>query len=213
MGSGSSISSEKAVTVKEEFEPDSVDEEINVAKLFSALFKLKCTFEVNDSLATSLIATICNPELDMFDTRFTAVEKWIAKHSDVTLTEDEITAVVKFVKLYEPPNSFEIYKSSAGLTDDQSPTTTVKETSTVGGEGEQCCLWCPYASKLASWTAEIRHKELTKMSSMYTSPNSTMRMGEHDNQDEEGGDTWRSASRTSSKYSSKSRTTSQSSGD
>ena len=110
--------------------------------LYSALFKLSFTFEINHSMATSLISEICNPIHTTFDQTFVAMKEWIKKYAqDVKLNVDEISCVIMYVKLYQ-------YEPRIDEEED------VSEMNEADG-----ILTCPYISNLPIWTSHIRRRQ------------------------------------------------------
>lgn len=126
--------------------------QIEVDVLFSALLKLSCVFEVEESLITSLTDEIIAPEHTTFNDQFVAVQEWIKNHcagAIVELTAEEIDFLIQYVELYFDENF-------------ENPDTLLTGTKSPGGR--RCPLMCPYRSDLPALTAEIRRQEAKRAS-------------------------------------------------
>jgi hypothetical protein len=123
-------------------------DEIDVNVLFGALLKLSFTFDVKDSMMISMIDEIRSDKHTTFDDQFVGVEKWIQRHASpgTVLNVTEIYFLIRYVALYDPIHEEESEPTGGG-----------------SAVNNQCRLMCPYRHELATWTAEIRGKEMNRI--------------------------------------------------
>lgn len=137
-------------------------DEIDVNVLFAALLKLSFTFDVKDSMMTSLIDEIRNDRHTCFDDQFVGVEKWIKRHAapETSLTANEMFYLIRYVDLYEPCIEEEGTMSPSRKFKSSSKRDASYEI--AASSQRDVRLMCPYRSDVAAWTAEIRGQEMSK---------------------------------------------------
>ena len=122
---------------------------IDVGTLYSALLKLSCDFEMNESLKSSLTAAICSVMKGNTDDKIKAIEIWLKENSGTVLSINEMANVVKYVEL----NEAQLNANEEALDDDAC-------LNTVGDYSDRLrhdysYLSCPYRSDFSKWKAKI----------------------------------------------------------
>jgi hypothetical protein len=126
-----------------------VDDMVNIRVLFSVLDKLTCSFELNESLAGSLVKCILDaPHRSPADS-YLGTKSWLNKNCEVSVTPREIMELIKYVRLHEVHNR---------LKDANDDIIDVEKGDKVN-EGMVSYLVCPFHCDVVAWEVAIRKKE------------------------------------------------------
>lgn len=145
---GNCTSSQIKLNTKIHIENNNIEQQednIDIDILYIALFKLQVVFDINNTAINQLIKIIYDVNTKSFQDIFLTVKKYISYKLGLRLSVNEITNLIRFIKLYEE-------EKDANLS----------------------YLRCPYYSELPVWSAEIRRQELSRSIILYSNTHSNL---------------------------------------